>query len=136
MLSGVFCFAENLSALLPHFRGIGGTAVGIQQGQSASCIFPGCCFLRGLEEICYIMYLFPKAANFSACLSSCWSPVFMPDVSGHVSASILRLEASSGLRKRIFAFEQSAHFAFLLLYRSLQEGEKRLFLSALPRAAP
>ena len=82
------------------------------------------------------MYFFPKAANFSARLPSPWFHVFVPDVSGHVSASILRLESSSELLKRIFAFEQSAHFAFLLLYRSLQEGEKRLFLSALPGAAP
>lgn len=79
------------------------------------------------------MCLFPRAAISRACLSSCWSPVFMPDVSEHVSASILRLEASSELRKRIFAFKQSAHFAFLLLYRSLQEGEKRLFLFACPQ---
>ena len=41
MLSGVFCFAENSPALLPHFRGIGGTAAGIQQGQLASCNFSG-----------------------------------------------------------------------------------------------
>lgn len=47
------------------------------------------------------MYLLPRAAIFRACLSSCWSPVFMPDVSGHVSASILRLEASSELHRRI-----------------------------------
>ena len=81
------------------------------------------------------MYLFPKAANFSARLPSPWFHVFVPDA-GHVSASILRLESISELLKRIFAFEQSAHFAFLLLYRSLQEGEKRLFLSALPGAEP
>lgn len=48
MLSGAFCFAENLSALLPRFRGIGGTAVGIQQEQLAPCNFSGVSYFSAL----------------------------------------------------------------------------------------
>ena len=54
-------------------------------------------------------------------------PCFHARRTGHVSASILRLESSSELLKRIFTFEQSAHFAFLLLYRSLQEEKRGSF---------
>ncbi len=93
----------------------------------ASHNLSGMSYFGGLGRNILCNVSLPKAANFSARLPSPWFHVFMPDVSGHVSASILRLESSSELLKRIFTFEQSAHFAFLLLYRSLQEGKRGSF---------
>lgn len=75
MLSGVFCFAENFPALLPHFRGIGGTAVGIQQGQLAPCNFSGMSYFGGLGRniFCNVSlsqgskFLRPPAVSIAPC---------------------------------------------------------------------
>ena len=79
------------------------------------------------------MYLFPKATNFSARLPSPWFHVFVPDVSGHISASILRLESSSELHGHIFVLQRQEHFAFVFLNRPPQKGETRIFLFACPQ---
>lgn len=104
MLSGVFCFAENLSALLPHFRGIGGTAVGIQQGQLASCNFPGMSYFSVLGRNIIYNVSSSQGSNFP-CL-----PVVLLAPCFHAGRIRTRLRLNSPIRGKLRASQTNFRF--------------------------